>query len=129
MENDGIVIVGSEENPASVTSTGGPGIWTRRGSHTGKITVYGDVTGSTRGIFSAGYIDIKVYGDVKSTSTLGYMCGVDASAGYEEEIIIDIEGNVEGPNGVKFSSSNGGISVKGNILANGSYSNSTGICI
>lgn len=127
VENGGIVTVGSSETPASVTSTGGTGIWTRQGSTTSDITVYGNVTGKERAIHATGDADIKVFGDVKSTSTVTSIYAVEGLANSMDTISIAITGNVEGPNGVKYHGNNGTISVTGNVTATGSTADTVGV--
>ncbi|MCQ1529470.1 InlB B-repeat-containing protein [Lutispora saccharofermentans] len=127
VENGGTVTVGSQQNPASVTSTGSAGIWTRQGSTTSDITVYGDVTGKARAIHATGDADIKVLGNVKSTSTLASVFAVEGLANSGDTIAIAITGNVEGPNGVKYHGNDGTISVTGNVTATGSAGDTVGV--
>ena len=127
VENGGIVTVGSSEAPASVASTSGDGIWTSQGSTTSGITVYGNVTGKERAIHATGDADIKVFGDVKSTSALASVYAVEGLANSGDTIAIAITGNVEGPNGVKYHGNNGTISITGNVTATSSASDTVGV--
>ena len=127
VDNGGTVTVGSSETPVSVTSTGGNGIWTRQGYTTSAVTVYGDVTGKDRAIHATGKADIKVFGDVKSTSTFPSLFAVESLANSGDVISVNITGNVEGQNGVKHHGNGGTISVTGNVTATGSASDTVGV--
>ncbi|CFX17866.1 Listeria/Bacterioides repeat [Syntrophomonas zehnderi OL-4] len=127
VEDGGTVTVGHTENPVSITSTNSSGIWTRQGSNTADITVYGTVTGKARAIDATGDADIKVLGDVKSTSTLASLFAVEGFANSGDTIAIAITGNVEGPNGVKYHGNDGTISVTGNVTATGSAGDTVGV--
>lgn len=127
VEDGGTVTVGHMENPVSITSTNSAGIWTRQGSNTADITVYGTVTGKARAIDATGDADIKVFGNVKSTSTLASLFAVEGFANSGDTIAIAITGNVEGPNGVKYHGNDGTISVTGNVTATGSAGDTVGV--
>lgn len=127
VQDGGTVTVGHTENPVSITSTNSGGIWTRQGSNTADITVYGTVTGKGRAIYATGDADIKVFGDVKSTSTLASVFAVEGLANSGDTIAIAITGNVEGPNGVKYHGNDGSISVTGNVTATGSAGDTVGV--
>ena len=126
VEDGGIVTAGSQTAPVSVTGKSN-GIWTRQGSNTADITVYGNVTGGARAIYATGDNDITVEGDVKSTSAGASTYAVEGFANSGDDISIHITGNVEGINGIKYHGNSGTVNVTGNVTATGAGSDTVGV--
>ncbi len=117
IEEGGEVTVGSPSKPGQVSGKGA-GIWTRMGTNTAKVTVYGDVISSNSCIVISDDSNITVHGNVRSTSSDNDQFAVN---GYVNSDIsyISIDGNVEGPNGVTIHGAQSAVTVKGNVTAFG----------
>ena len=112
--SSGTVTVGSESAPGKVDGKGS-GIRTNS-----TVTVYGDVTGVSRGINASDGSTITVHGDVTSTGINGSGYGVYGffnTTDITEKIIID--GDVIGPNGIDIHGDQSEVSVTGNVTARG----------
>ncbi len=119
IEDGGSVTVGSPTKSGSVMGKGN-GIWTRQGSTRAYVTVYGDVEGGT-GINAGDNAEIKVYGNVKATSSNKTANGIQSLSGITSSPanLIEVYGNVEGPNGAYVSGVSSRIKVTGNVTAIG----------
>jgi len=116
----GDVTVGSETAPGQVIGQS-DGIWTQTVMAPSTITVYGDVQGVLRGIFVTDDCNIKIYGDVSSTSenidsygVYGFYNSSNDNGG------ILIEGDIQGVNGIRVHGDQVEASVDGNVTATGS---------
>lgn len=120
MEDGGSVTVGTEDNTGFVIGRGN-GITTRQGSKRAYVTVYGDVEGGAHGIYATDDAEIKVFGNVISTSTNKGIYSVKSFAGItsSQSNLIEIYGNVDGINGVYVGGAFGNIKVTGNVTATG----------
>lgn len=111
----GAVIVGSQTTPGQVIGKG-CGIWTRMNPAT--VTVYGNVKGTSKGIFASDKSNITVHGDVTSTGSAGSEYGVYGFTNSDASSII-IEGDVTGPNGVCIHGAQSEVRVTGDVTATG----------
>lgn len=120
MYEGGLVTVGTEENPGYVIGKG-DGITTRQGSKRAYVTVYGNVEGGAHGIYATDDAEIKIFGNVKSTSANNGVYCVKSFAGItsSQSNLIEIHGNVDGINGVYVGGTFGNIKITGNVTANG----------
>ncbi|KPU44786.1 N-acetylmuramoyl-L-alanine amidase LytC precursor [Oxobacter pfennigii] len=116
----GDVTVGSETAPGQVTGQS-DGIWTQTVTEPSTVTVYGDVQGVLRGLFVTDDCDIKIYGDVSSTSPNADSYGVYGFYNSSNDTGgILVEGDVQGVNGIFVHGGQVEASVGGNVTASGS---------
>lgn len=120
IENGGTVTVGTATVPGQVTGRGN-GIWARMGSDPAIVTVYGDVEGGEHGIRITDNADIKVYGNVTSTSDRSDSCGIWGLVNSTTSHI-NIDGDVRGVNGIEIHGDDSEVTVDGDVTATGTDS-------
>lgn len=120
MYEGGSVMVGTADNPGYVVGKG-DGITTRQGSKRAYVTVYGNVEGGGHGIYAADDAEIKVFGNVDSTSSNRGIYCVKSFAGItsSQSNLIEIHGSASGVNGIYSGGAFGNIKVSGNVNATG----------
>ena len=108
------VTVGSSGAPGNVVGKGS-GLWIRSGA---TVTVYGDIEGAVRGIYTVEDSTITVHGNVTSTAAAGEGQGVYCFAN-STPATITINGNTEGISGAYVHGGGSILTINGNVTARG----------
>lgn len=117
----GSVTVGSLSSPGRVIGRNG-GVYTIGNiDKRTYVTVYGDVEGVSYGICAFDNAEMKVHGNVRSTSTTSSTYGVSCfSDSGSPSSLIEVEGDVAGPSGLEVVGAASRVNVTGHVTANGS---------